>query len=67
MTTTAPRAAVTAMLLAAGLAGQDAERATHTDEASTPQVTYDQKGNGWSLRQYQLGCLSHLSYLLVAG
>jgi hydroxyacylglutathione hydrolase len=67
MTTTAPRAAVAAMLLAAGLAGQDAERATHTDEASTPQVTYDQKGDGWSLRQYQLGCLSHLSYLLVSG
>ncbi|MFN7670270.1 MAG: MBL fold metallo-hydrolase [Planctomycetota bacterium] len=67
MNTTAPRAAFAALLLAAGIAGQDAERATHTDDASTPQVTYDQKGDGWSLRQYQLGCLSHLSYLLVSG
>ena len=46
---------------------QDAERATHTDTASTPQVTHEAKGPGWTLRQYQLGCLSHLSYLLVAG
>jgi glyoxylase-like metal-dependent hydrolase (beta-lactamase superfamily II)/rhodanese-related sulfurtransferase len=31
-----------------------------------PQVSYEAKGDGWVLRQYQLGCLSHLSYLLVA-
>jgi len=68
MNTTAARAVFAALsLLAAGLVAQDAERATHGDEASSPQVTHEAKGDGWSLRQYQLGCLSHLSYLLVAG
>jgi hydroxyacylglutathione hydrolase len=61
-------AAVTAAaFLAAPVHSQDAERATHTDSASTPQVSFEQKGDGWLLRQYQLGCLSHLSYLLVSG
>ena len=68
MNTTAARAVFASLsLLAAGLVAQDAERATHGDEASSPQVTHEAKGDGWSLRQYQLGCLSHLSYLLVAG
>ncbi len=68
MNATAARAVFAALsLLAAGLVAQDAERATHGDEASSPQVTHEAKGDGWSLRQYQLGCLSHLSYLLVAG
>lgn len=68
MNTTAARAAFASFtILAAGLAAQDAERATHGDDASSPQVTHEAKGDGWSLRQYQLGCLSHLSYLLVAG
>lgn len=58
---------VTAIWLLASLPAQDAERATHTDSASTPQTSHEQKGQGWLLRQYQLGCLSHLSYLLVVG
>jgi hydroxyacylglutathione hydrolase len=45
---------------------QDVERATHTDSASTPQVSYEDKRDGVLVRQYQLGCLSHLSYLVVA-
>ena len=53
--------------LLAPLTAQDAERAAHQDTASTPQVSFEQKGDGWLLRQYQLGCLSHLSYLLVVG
>lgn len=52
-------------LASSGIA-QDAERAAHTDAASTPQVSFEQKGDGWTLRQYQLGCLSHLSYLITS-
>jgi hydroxyacylglutathione hydrolase len=48
-------------------AAQDSERATHDDGASTPQVAFEARGAGWTLRQYQLGCLSHLSYLVAAG
>ncbi|MBX3463590.1 MAG: MBL fold metallo-hydrolase [Planctomycetes bacterium] len=55
------------LLLALPGVAQDAERATHTDSASTPQVSFEAGGKGWTLRQYQLGCLSHLSYLIVAG
>ncbi len=56
------------LLLAATAApAQDAERAAHGDEASSPQVAFEQKGKDHVLRQYQLGCLSHLSYLLVSG
>lgn len=58
---------VAALAPFAAVRSQDAERATHTDEASTPQLSHEVKGNGWTLRQYQLGCLSHLSYLLAAG
>ena len=47
-------------------APQDAERATHTDAASTPQTSYEDRRDGVIVRQYQLGCLSHLSYLVVA-
>ncbi len=61
-------AAITAAtFLAAPVQSQDAERAAHTDTASSPQVSFEQKGEGWLLRQYQLGCLSHLSYLVVSG
>lgn len=52
-------------LLTASAPAQDAERATHGDEASQAQVSFTAEGPGWTLRQYQLGCLSHLSYLLV--
>jgi glyoxylase-like metal-dependent hydrolase (beta-lactamase superfamily II)/rhodanese-related sulfurtransferase len=55
------------LLLTVSGVAQDAEKATHTDEASAPQVAYEARGAGWTLRQYQLGCLSHLSYLVVAG
>lgn len=47
-------------------APQDAERATHTDTASTPQLSWSATEGGVTVRQYQLGCLSHLSYLVVA-
>jgi len=48
------------------LAAQDAERLTHADEASTPQVTLDERHGAFVLRQYQLGCLSQLTYLIGA-
>lgn len=55
---------------AAGLPGtvsaQDAERATHTDSASQPQLVFEDRGQDHVLQQYQLGCLSHLSYLVVS-
>jgi glyoxylase-like metal-dependent hydrolase (beta-lactamase superfamily II)/rhodanese-related sulfurtransferase len=55
------------LLLTLPVAAQDVERATHGDEASSPQIAFEASGPGWTLRQYQLGCLSHLSYLVVAG
>jgi len=54
-------------LLLSPLAAQDSERATHADDASRPQVSFEVKADGLQLRQYQLGCLSLLSYLLVVG
>ncbi len=54
-----------AALLASSAIAQDAERATHGDQAAAPQISFTAEGPGWTLRQYQLGCLSHLSYLLV--
>jgi len=63
------RSLVSLLLAGAAVAAspQDAERATHTDTASTPQVSYETNRDGVVVRQYQLGCLSHLSYLVVAG
>lgn len=52
---------------AAFAVAQDAEHATHTDTASSPQVAYEDRRDGVFVRQYQLGCLSHLSYLVVEG
>jgi len=46
---------------------EDAEKATHDDEAATPQTTLDVETNGVRVRQYQLGCLSQLTYLVVSG
>lgn len=60
-----PASAFGAALLALPAFAQDAESATHITEASAPQVTFEVKGTDWTLRQYQLGCLSLLSYLLV--
>ena len=63
------RSLVSLFLAGAAVASapQDAERATHTDAASTPQVSYETNRDGVVVRQYQLGCLSHLSYLVVVG
>ncbi len=53
-------------LVSSAWAAQDAERATHGDEASSPQVSFEETiGPAW-VRQYQLGCLSHLTYLVVS-
>lgn len=64
--------AAAAALAAAMLPGprafaEDAEKATHGDEAASPQVTLDAETNGVRVRQYQLGCLSQLTYLVVSG
>ncbi len=65
-------AATAALLAAVALPGprafaEDAEKATHGDEAASPQVTLDVETNGVRVRQYQLGCLSQLTYLVVSG
>jgi rhodanese-related sulfurtransferase/glyoxylase-like metal-dependent hydrolase (beta-lactamase superfamily II) len=49
-----------------GLLAQDAEQATHADEASVPQLSYERRAGEVTLRQYQLGCLSQLTYLIVS-
>ncbi len=46
---------------------QDAERATHGDEAATPQLSYERRAGDVTLHQYQLGCLSQLTYLIASG
>jgi rhodanese-related sulfurtransferase/glyoxylase-like metal-dependent hydrolase (beta-lactamase superfamily II) len=48
------------------LLAQDAEQATHADEASVPQLSYERRAGEVTLRQYQLGCLSQLTYLIVS-
>lgn len=56
------------LLAPAAFAASDAEAATHGDKASTPQVTFEEKqGSAFVIRQYQLGCLSQLSYLVASG
>lgn len=50
-----------------GAVAQDAERATHGDEAVTPQVSFEERVGDFVIRQYQLGCLSQLTYLLGSG
>ncbi len=47
--------------------GKDAEAATHAATASTPQISFEERSGDFLLRQYQLGCLSQLSYLLASG
>ncbi|MCK6448647.1 MAG: MBL fold metallo-hydrolase [Planctomycetes bacterium] len=44
--------------------GQDAERAAHVDSAAVPQLSYEVRDGDFVLRQYQLGCLSQLTYLV---
>lgn len=56
------------LLAPAAFAGSDAEAATHGDKASSPEVTFEEKhGSSFVIRQYQLGCLSQLSYLVSSG
>ena len=55
------------LLGSVALAGSDAEATTHGDKAATPEVTFEEKQpGGFVIRQYQLGCLSQLSYLVVS-
>lgn len=55
-----------ALALAATGRAQDVERTTHGDEAATPQLSYERTAGGVTVRQYQLGCLSQLTYLVVS-
>jgi hydroxyacylglutathione hydrolase len=48
-------------------AGSDAEAATHGDKAATPQVSFEEAKGDFLIRQYELGCLSQLTYLIVSG
>ena len=48
-------------------AGSDAEASTHGDQAATPQLSFEEKTGDFVLRQYQLGCLSQLTYLMGSG
>ena len=57
-------AAAAAALVPSAVAGGDAEKAAHGDEAATPQVSFEAHHGAFVLRQYQLGCLSQLTYLL---
>jgi rhodanese-related sulfurtransferase/glyoxylase-like metal-dependent hydrolase (beta-lactamase superfamily II) len=68
------RPALVALAILAGTtalpaSAQDAERATHEADASVPQVSFEEKGpaGDWIVRQYQLGCLSQLTYLVGSG
>jgi hydroxyacylglutathione hydrolase len=59
-------AALATLLATAGgvASAQDAERATHGDAAATPQLSYERRAGEVTVRQYQLGCLSQLTYLI---
>jgi rhodanese-related sulfurtransferase/glyoxylase-like metal-dependent hydrolase (beta-lactamase superfamily II) len=59
-------AAVCGAVLPAGATAQDAERAAHVDDAARPVVAFEADAGGVRVRQYQLGCLSQLTYLVVA-
>lgn len=65
----ASAAGLLGMLLATpgALAASDAEAATHGDKAATPQVAFEQTHGDFLIRQYELGCLSQLSYMIVSG
>ena len=62
-----PAAVLSLAALAAPGAAQDVDRATHGDEAATPQLSLEERTGSFVLRQYQLGCLSQLTYLLGSG
>ncbi|MCA9319512.1 MAG: MBL fold metallo-hydrolase [Planctomycetes bacterium] len=59
--------ALIALVLTTGALAQDAERATHGDEAVTPQLSFEERVGDFVIRQYQLGCLSQLTYLIGSG
>ncbi len=48
-------------------AAKDAEASTHGNKAATPQVAFEQSRGDFFIRQYELGCLSQLSYLIGSG
>ncbi len=48
------------------LAAQDAEKRTHGDDASRPRIAFAVREDGHRLLQYQLGCLSLLSYVVIS-
>lgn len=58
-----------AALLATRIAAQgaDAEKATHGADAARAEMTFEKRFGDTTLRQYRLGCLSLLSYLVVDG
>jgi glyoxylase-like metal-dependent hydrolase (beta-lactamase superfamily II) len=57
--------ALTLLLAApAASAASDAEANTHGDEAAKPQLALEAKHGDFVLRQYELGCLSQLTYLI---
>lgn len=60
-------AAVLALRPAPAAEAGDAEAAVHGDTAAAPQRSFEERVEGVLLRQYQLGCLSQLTYLIVAG
>ncbi|PKN58017.1 MAG: MBL fold metallo-hydrolase [Deltaproteobacteria bacterium HGW-Deltaproteobacteria-14] len=51
----------------AALASGDAEAGTHGDEAATPQLAFNETTGDFVIRQYELGCLSQLTYLIGSG
>lgn len=65
----APLGVVGLLLLGApaAFAGNDAEATTHGDSAATPQLVFEEHQPDFSVRQYQLGCLSQLTYLVISG
>lgn len=66
MKTTLLSFAFLAGLLGCPASAQDAEKAAHADLAATPQVSFERSQGGVTLRQYQLGCLSQLTYLIAS-
>jgi glyoxylase-like metal-dependent hydrolase (beta-lactamase superfamily II)/rhodanese-related sulfurtransferase len=45
---------------------QDAEQASQMEVAAAPQLSYERRAGEVVLRQYQLGCLSQLTYLVAS-
>ena len=54
------------VLLAVSARAQDAEKSAHEKDDSVPLAVHEEKGDGFLVRQYRLGCLSLLSYLVVS-